>query len=331
MVKPPADVTSLARAVFDAEACALRDAAARLGPEFGRAVQAILAHRGKVVVCGVGKSGRVGEKLAATFSSTGTPSVFLHGAEAAHGDLGVCAAGDPVILISKSGSTPELLRLLPALREMKCVLIGIVGNDHSPLAREVDILLDASVRTEADPGNLVPTSSATVAMVLGDALAIALMLERRLTSSDFGRLHPGGLLGRSLQGVVRDVMHQLDAVAVVAPSDPLRSVIIASSRKPLGAACVLGESGELLGLITDGDVRRALEAHDDIRPLRAESVMCRRPVSILPDAGLREALRAMEDRPSQISVLPVVDETGKCLGLLRLHDLYRLELLDGAS
>src|SRR5579883_2784792 len=311
-----------ARSVLETEAQALHTASARLDTNLILAVEVILAHPGKVLVTGLGKSGYVGRKLTATLQSTGTPSVFLHPSEAAHGDLGVCQSADPVIMISKSGATAELLNLLDPLRHLGCRMIGILGNIASPLAAAMDVVLDASVQREADPQGFTPTASSVVALALGHALAVALMEARGFSAEDFSRLHGGGQLGRNLRMYVRDVMHRGAEVAWVAPDDPLKRVVIEMSRRPLGAACVISPDFALLGLITDGDVRRALEQHDDIRTLRAAGVMTRRPVTVSPDALVHDALRLMEDRPSQISVLPVV-EGERCEGLLRLHDLYR--------
>ncbi|MGE5488741.1 MAG: KpsF/GutQ family sugar-phosphate isomerase [bacterium] len=317
------DYVNTAREAMQAEAGAIAAAAARLGPELDRAVELLLG-RGKVVVSGVGKSGHVGRKIVATLASTGMPAVFLHPTEAMHGDIGVCAPEDPAIIISKSGATAELMRLVERLRAFHSPLIGILGNPCSPLARQMDVVLDASVRCEADPRNLAPTASAAVAMAIGDALAVALMEARRFTPEEFAAYHPAGQLGRNLSKRVRDAMHTAENAAIVRPGDALKNVVIAMTERPLGGACVVDENGALLGIITDGDLRRALRAHDDIRALCATDVMTPRPISIGPDASLHEALRLMEDRPSQISVLPVVDgETGRCLGLLRLHDIYR--------
>ena len=323
MQSSESDWLSTGRGAMEAEAEAISTAARRLDSQFTRAVEVIVGHSGKIVVTGIGKSGRVGQKIVSTFSSTGTPAVFLHPAEAVHGDLGVYAPEDPTIMISKSGTTVELLRLVRVLRDFRSPLIGILGNPSSPLASEVDILLDASVRAEADAHNLAPTSSAAVAMALGDALAVTVMRERRFTPEEFAMYHPAGQLGQNLALTVREAMHSRDQAAWAGPLDPVKQVVIAMTARPLGAACVIGEDGCLLGLVTDGDLRRALQAHDDIRPLKAADIMTATPVTIAPDARLHEALRLMEDRPSQISVLPVVDPaTRRCLGLLRLHDIY---------
>jgi len=315
-----------ARKAMETEAQAILTASGKLDQNLIRAVELILGHSGKLVVTGLGKSGHIARKIVATLQSTGTPAVFLHPTEAAHGDLGVCQAGDSVLMISKSGATAELLELLPPLREFNARFIGILGNPSSPLSREMEVVLDASVLREADPEGFMPTASSAAALALGDALAIALMQARGFTSQDvLLRFHTAGHLGRILRPLmpVRDVMHRGDEVAWVKPEDSLKHVVIAMSQRPLGAACVVSPAGLLTGLITDGDVRRALQDHDDIRTLRATDVMTPRPSTLSPDTLLHEALAFMEDRPSQISVVPVVDETGMCMGLLRLHDIYQ--------
>jgi arabinose-5-phosphate isomerase len=313
-----------ARRAMEIEAGAVAQAARRLDGNLSRAVELILGHPGKLVVTGLGKSGHVARKIVATLCSTGTPAVFLHAAEASHGDLGIYAPGDPTLMVSKSGNTNELRQLIPFLRGLPSARIGILGNPASPLAGDMDVVLDASVEREADPGNLAPTASATVALALGHALAIALMGARNFSPEEFGRYHPGGHLGRSLKLTVAQVLHGPGEVAWAHPDDSLKQVVIAMTHHPLGAACVVDAAGKLAGLITDGDLRRALQDHDDIRGLHACDVMTANPISIGPDAVLLDALRLMEDRPSQISVLPVVNPaTGACLGLLRLHDIYR--------
>jgi arabinose-5-phosphate isomerase len=320
------ECVQVARAALLAEAEAIQRAAERLNDSLVRTTELILAREGKVIVTGLGKSGLVAQKIAATLCSTGTPAVFLHAVDAAHGDLGVYSPGDPTLLVSKSGATAELVRLIPVLRQFQSPLIGILGNLISPLARQVDVVLDARVDREADPLDLVPTCSSAVSMAIGDALAAALMQARRLTAVDFARYHPAGQLGRNLWLRVADVMHVDADVAWVQPADPLRRVVIAMTQHALGAALVVGEDRGLLGIITDGDLRRALQSHEDIRPLRAIDVMTPHPITIPPTASLRDAIQVMEDRPSQISVLPVVDENHRCLGLLRIHDIYQSDL-----
>jgi len=313
-----------ARRVLLAEAQALEEASSRLNGEFDRAVDLLDAHQGKVLVTGIGKSGIVAQKIAATFCSLGQPAVFLHPVEALHGDLGLYSPGDPTVVLSRSGNTGELLRLVTQLRTLKSPVVGILGAPESALRALMDVVLDASVRAEADPHNLAPTASAVVALGLGDALAVGLMERRGFTPEDFARFHPSGQLGRNLKLSVCDVMHPVDRVAVAAAGDPLRKVVIEMTQRSLGAACVLDAEGRLVGLVTDGDVRRALQRHDDIRGVLARDVMTVRPVTTTPEATVHEALRIMEDRPSQIAVLPVVEAgTGRCSGLLRLHDLYQ--------
>jgi arabinose-5-phosphate isomerase len=308
---------------METEAQAILAASQRLGSNLTEAVDLILSRKGKLIVTGIGKSGHVGRKLAATFQSTGTPAVFLHASEAAHGDLGFAQAGDTAVFLSKSGSTRELLELVAPLRKTGLPLIGILGTPASPLGSEMDVVLDASIQREADPGGFTPTASSAVALALGHGLAVALMEARGFTKEDFLHLHVGGQLGRNLRLRVKEVMHEGTEVAWVAPDSSLKQVVIELSRHPLGAACVVSESRELVGLVTDGDVRRALETHDDIRALKAFEVMTKSPTTIGPGALIHDALSLMEDRPSQISVLPVVEpSTNQALGLIRLHDIY---------
>lgn len=319
---PKEEWLAAAREAIRIEARALAKAADRLDGELVRAVDLIVAHSGKVVVTGIGKSGHIARKIVATLCSTGTSAVFLHPAEAVHGDLGIYTMGDPTIFVSKNGSSRELLALAPLLRQFHSPLIGILGSGASPLATQVDVLLDASVEREADPNNLAPTASAITALALGHALAIALMRARNFTPEEFGRYHPGGQLGRNLTLSVRQAMHGRDEAAFVAPDTPLRQVIIAMTRHPLGGACVIEGESMLVGFITDGDLRRMLTNHEEIRELRAADAMTPKPVTIGPEASLGEALDRMERRKSQISVLPVVDDHGRALGILRIHDVY---------
>lgn len=313
-----------ARRVLLAEAQALQEACSRLNGEFDRAIDLLDVQQGKVLLTGIGKSGIVAQKIAATFCSLGQPAVFLHPVEALHGDLGLYSPGDPTVVLSRSGNTNELLRLVTQLRSLKSPVIGILGAPDSALGSLMDVVLDASVRAEADPHNLAPTASAVVALGLGDALAVGLMERRGFTPEDFARFHPSGQLGRNLRLTVSQVMHPIQNVAVAAAEDPLRKVVIEMTQRSLGAACVLDPEGRLIGIVTDGDVRRALRSHDDIRNVLARDVMTAQPATVSPNASAHEALRIMEDRPSQIAVLPVVDEaTGQCAGLVRLHDLYQ--------
>jgi arabinose-5-phosphate isomerase len=319
---PREEWLAVARSAIEIESASLARAAARLDGELIRAVELILAHPGKVVVTGIGKSGHVARKVVATLCSTGSAAVFLHPAEAVHGDLGIYTPGDPTVLISKNGSSAELQGLVPLLRQFRSPLIGILGNTASPLAAQMDVLLDASVEREADPNNLTPTASAVTALALGHALAIALMTARNFTPEEFSRFHPGGQLGRNLKLCVRAAMHGPEEAPFVPPGTSLKEVIIAMTRRPLGGACVVAEDGRLVGFLTDGDLRRALTTHDDIRGLCAGDIMTASPVTIEPDATLGQALELMERRRSQISVLPVVDAEGRAAGILRIHDIY---------
>jgi arabinose-5-phosphate isomerase len=322
------DLLEAAREAMELEAAAILSASRRLNSGLLAAAEEILRATGalgraKVVFTGIGKSGHIARKLAATLQSTGTPAVFLHASEAAHGDLGLCQPGDPVVMISKSGTTAELMRLVHHFRDLGSPLIGILGNPMSPLASEMDVTLDASVQREADVDGFTPTASAAVALAVGHALAVALMVARGFTADDFARLHAGGQLGRNLRVRVEEVMHAGPEVAWATPSDALKQVVIEMSVHPLGAACVVSPERNLLGIITDGDLRRALQNHDDIRTLTAADVMTKSPVTIEPGALVHDALSLMEDRPRQISVLPVVDADRRCLGLIRLHDIYQ--------
>lgn len=312
-----------AEAAMECEAAAIAAAAKRIDANFRRAVEIILAHKGKLMICGVGKSGLVGQKLAATLSSTGTPAVFMHAAEAVHGDLGIYEPGDPTILISKSGATIECLRVMPVLKSFNSPLIAILGNTDSPIARAADVAIDAGVPCEGDPLGIVPTSSSTLAMAMGDAIACALMCARGFTKDDFARLHPAGQLGRSLTHKVGDVMHPAAECAFIPPSATVREAVIAMTEKPLGAACVVAPDGALAGLITDGDIRRMLRRDVAIDAARAADIMTPSPVTVGPEAPLSDAARLMENRRSKLSVLPVVDGQGRAAGIIRLHDIYQ--------
>ena len=307
-----------------AEATAIQLAAERLDDAFEKALDVILESKSKLIVCGIGKSGRIGTKLVATLSSCGIPSVFLHAAEAIHGDLGVYQPGDPTIVLSKSGSTAEVLRLMPMFKKFDSPVIAIVGNMNSPIAAAADIVLDGSVESEADPLNLMPTSSSTVSLAIGDALAAALVQARKFTKEEFATYHPGGQLGRNLLLKVQDVMHPVDQVACARSEETLRDVVIRMTRFPLGGACIVDAANALVGIITDGDIRRLLSKEGDILSLKVGDCMTRSPVQTRSGTSLGDAVRLMEDRRSQISVLPVTEDNGnRLIGLLRLHDAYQ--------
>ena len=275
----------------------------------------------------MGKSCLIGQKIASTLCSIGNKAVFLHASEAVHGDLGIYAPGDPTIVISKSGASEEMVRLIPILKEFKSPLIGILGNMKSPLVDQMDVVLDASVEKEADPLGIVPTSSTTLTLGIGDAMAAVLMTHREFNHDDFAKLHPAGDLGRRLRLTVKNIMQPIKNVAVVNKDDRLRKVVIDMTEKPQGAALVIDSNSQLLGLVTEGDLRRCLVEEGDIDQMTVSDVMTTDPVAINMGALLKDALMLMEDRESQISVLPVVNGDGKsCAGLLRLHDIYQTNL-----
>lgn len=286
-----------------------------------KTVELLLNCESKVVVVGVGKSGIIANKIADTMTSTGTIAVFLHPTDALHGGLGVIARGDCVIALSNSGETDEIVALLPALKQRAVSIISIVGNLNSTLARQSDVALDASVDQEACPLNLAPTTSTTVALSIGDALAMTLMQAKGLTAEDFASNHPAGRLGKRLTLRVRDLMHESPNVA---PEATWLEVVSAISRHSLGAVNVADAENRLLGIVTDGDLRRTFEktAPAEITNLSAAQMMTARPVVARPEMLAYDALRLMEDRPRQIAVLPVVDAE-KCVGLVRLHDIVR--------
>ena len=317
----------IAASILKTEANELLQAADRVSESIVDAAKLIDNHNGKVMICGLGKSGLIAQKIAATFCSVGRKAVFLHAVDALHGDLGIFEAGDPTIVISKSGSTEEIVRLIPILKEFESPLIGIVGNMNSAIINDLDIVLDASVDNEADPLGIVPTSSTTLTLSIGDALAGVLMSVKGFNKNDFARFHPSGSLGKRLLLTVENIMQHISNVAVVNMTDKLRKVVIAMTEKPNGAAIVKCKN-DGFGLITDGDLRRCLAEGEDIDLLDAERIMTTDPVSISSNSSVDNALKLMEDRRSQISVLPVVsEENGECLGLIRLHDIYQTRLL----
>jgi len=318
-------------AVLRAEAEAVVGAAGNVSPDtICRAVELLAQCRCKVVVSGVGKSGIIGRKIAATLASTGTAAVFLHAGDATHGDLGILQPGDVGLLLSQSGETDELVALLPQFHVRHIPLIGLVGDLESTLGRSVEVALSCAVGREACPFNLAPTASTTVALALGDALAMATMSARGFTQDDFARNHPSGRLGKRLTVRVRDLMHGGSRNPIVEPTAPWSEVIGALCRRCLGAVNVVNPGGGLGGLVTDGDVRRTVQRihPTELVDLTAAQMMTPNPTTVGPDLLAYEALRMMEDRPSQISVLPVVEpENGTCLGLLRLHDILQRGLV----
>ena len=318
---------SVAKNVLIGEGEQLINAADRISEKMEIACDIITNHNGKIVISGMGKSGLIAQKIAATLCSIGNEAVFLHPAEAVHGDLGIYAPGDPTILISKSGATDEIVRLIPILKEFNSPLIGILGNMNSILSNEMDLVLDASVSKEVDPLAIVPTSSTTLTLAIGDALAAVLMANKNFKREDFAKLQPAGDLGRRLKLKVKDVMQPIDKVAVVDSNDDLRNTVIKMTEKPQGAALVLNDEKILMGIITEGDLRRSLANEIDIDNCKANELMSANPIAIKVDSSLSEVISLMENRESQISVLPVVDQSNICLGLIRIHDIYQTQLL----
>ena len=318
-------INGLAQSILESESAQLRKVAKQIDKDVIKASNLIAKHDGKVVVCGLGKSGLIAQKIVATLCSTGTTSVFMHASDALHGDLGIYNPGDPTILISKSGNTEELIRLIPILREFDSPLIGIVSNMDSFIAKNVDIVLNGTIDREVDPLGIVPTASSLVAMAIGDALASVLMVKRGFKEKDFAKYHPGGQLGKQLGLTVKDVMHPIKEVAILKENSSLSDVAILMTKKPLGAALLLGKNKTLEGIITEGDIRKAIASNkkngDSIN-----SFINKSPVKVSSSMAIHDAMKLMEDRQSQISVLPVVDNK-KCVGLLRLHDLYQTKLL----
>ncbi len=314
-----------ARRVLRIEAQALQDILARLDASFERAVDMLLACKGRVVVTGMGKSGLVGRKISATLSSTGTPSFFLHPAEALHGDLGMLARGDSLLAITYGGETQEILNLLEALKRLEIPIVTLTGNPKSTLAEASDIMLDVSVKEEACSLNLAPTASTTVAMAVGDALAVSLLERRGFQPDDFAALHPAGRLGKKLLRV-EHLMHSGEALPRVSPETPMPAAFHEMSAKKLGMTTVLTADGKLAGILTDGDLRRLMEKHGGATlSMTSGDCMVRLPQTIGAHVLASEALNIMEKK--KITSIVVVDDAQKVLGVVHLHDLWTLELI----
>ena len=325
-LNPPFDdarVLRLACETFDIEAQALLGLKARLGASFARVVQAILGCRGRVVVMGMGKSGHVGRKIAATLASTGTPAMFVHPAEASHGDLGMVTPGDIVLAISNSGESDELAAIVPAIKRLGITLVAMTGRAESNLARHADFVLSCAVDQEACPLNLAPTASTTAQMALGDALAVALLDARGFREEDFARSHPGGSLGRKLLIHVRDLMRSGDALPRVGPDTTFTDMLREMTSKGLGFTAVT--DGRVLGIFTDGDLRRLIERDTDLRPLRAGDVMHGAPKLVRDDALAVVAAEVMEQH--RITSVLVVDASGTLVGALNSNDLMRAKVI----
>ncbi|MFZ2509253.1 MAG: KpsF/GutQ family sugar-phosphate isomerase [Steroidobacteraceae bacterium] len=320
----PADTAAfveMGRQALRIEAQAVAALVGRLGDEFAAACRIFLGCAGRVVVSGMGKSGHVGGKIAATFASTGTPSFFLHPAEASHGDLGMLTKGDTVLAISNSGETTELLTILPLIKRMGAPLVAMTGSASSTLAREADVHLDVSVPAEACPLNLAPTASTTATLAMGDAIAVALLGHRGFTEADFARSHPGGALGRRLLLRVADVMRRGSSLPMVRPETPLSEGLLEMSRKGLGMTAVVDSRQHVVGIFTDGDLRRALDRELDLRRSRMADVMTAGCRSIGPQELAAEAVLMMERHA--INGLLVLDQDGALIGALNVHDLLR--------
>ena len=319
------EINGLSQSIFESYSSQLLQVSKNIDQDIQSAAELIINNSGKVVVCGLGKSGLIGQKIVATLCSTGTRSVYMHAAEAIHGDLGIYNPGDPTILISKSGNTEELVRLVPILKEFQSPLIAIVGNMDSFIAKNSDIVLNGTVEKEIDPLGVVPTTSSLVALAIGDALASVLMVQRGFDKKDFVRNHPGGELGKQLALKVESVMHPLNDVAQIDENDSISSCASKMTNKPLGAALHL-DNDILKGIVTEGDLRKSIASTSDLSNSILDFIN-NNPISINPSISILDAMKVMEDRHSQISCLPVIDSDGKCLGLVTLHDLYQTKLV----
>jgi len=314
-----------ARRVLRIEAQAIQDVLARLDSTFDRAVDLFFACKGRVVVAGMGKSGIVGKKISATLSSTGTPSFFLHPAEALHGDLGMIARGDVMLAVSYGGETREIAALLDALKRLEIPLVALTGNSKSTIAQASEVVLDASVNEEACSLNLAPTASTTVAMAIGDALAVSLLERRDFRHDDFAALHPAGSLGKRLLRVDK-VMHAGDALPKISPLTPMPQAFHEMSAKKLGMTTIVNADGTLAGILTDGDLRRLMEKHGGATlSMTAAQCLNPNPQTVKPSILASEALTLMEKR--RITSVVVVDDSGRVLGVVHLHDLWGLQLV----
>ncbi len=324
---PSPKALELARQVLRIEAQAVAALEKRIDGDFLAALELILNCHGRVIVSGIGKSGHIARKIAATFASTGTPAYFVHPAEASHGDLGMITRDDVLIALSNSGESAELLMIVPILRRQGAKVLAITGNAASSLAREADVHLDAAVAQEACPLNLAPTASTTAALALGDALAVALLDARGFGPEDFARSHPGGSLGRRLLTHVRDVMRQGKALPCVAPEASIAEAILEISRGGIGMTVVAddGDGGRILGIFTDGDLRRTFEKGLEALSGDISTVMTRNPRTIGPEKLAAEAVELMERY--KITQLPVADEAGRLIGALNMHDLFQAKVL----
>ena len=318
------DILAEARDVLQQEAKGIEKLIPTLDQNFVNAVHMIMESKGRTIVTGMGKSGHIARKVSATLSSTGTPSIFLHPAEGIHGDLGMVTGDDVILAFSNSGETVDILNILPSLKRIGAQLIAGVGNHNSTLAKNSDVILDASVEKEACPLGLAPTTSTTVALALGDALAIVLLSCHHFTKNQFAIYHPGGALGRKLLMTVENVMHKGNDNPVISEDSIVQDALFMMTEKGLGAVSVVDEEGRLVGLVTDGDVRRGLETGSNFLQWPVDAMMTKNPRQITSDKLAAEALHIMEkNQPRPITVLPVVDGDGKAVGMVHLTDLLR--------
>lgn len=316
------NILDIAKRVLRIEAQAVSALTERLNSDFCKAVEIIYQSKGRVVVTGMGKSGLVGKKIAATLSSTGTPAFFMHPAEASHGDLGMVTSDDVIIAISNSGETAELINLIPFLKRFNVSLISFAGNPESTLSRSADVAIDVSVKEEACPMGIVPTASTTATLAMGDALAVALLIKRGFKEEDFAFFHPGGSLGKRLFIKVKDLMHTGDALPIVSPDMPMMKATVEISSKRLGVTIVADSDRKILGIITDGDLRRGIEKWGKaFFDMRAEDVMTRNPKTIYGEELAQKALSIMERH--SITSLVVPDSDGKAIGIIHLHDILK--------
>ncbi|MEN6295333.1 MAG: KpsF/GutQ family sugar-phosphate isomerase [Chloroherpetonaceae bacterium] len=306
--------------IFDIEIASLMLAKSKIGSNY-RLASELIAHSNKVILSGIGKSGLIAKKIAATLSSYSISAVFLHPVEALHGDIGIIQQNDVVILVSKSGGTDEIVRLVPFIKSRNAKIISIITNPKSFLGANSDVVLEATIEREACPFGIAPTSSTTVALVIGDAIAISAAEISNITLQDFSKTHPLGTIGKTLTLQVKDVMHSNNSVPIIDETAFFKDAIIEISNKKLGCVLVVNALGYLVGIITDGDVRRTLQKFEEIKNIRVSDIMNHNPITIKQDIYLDVALSIMENRESQINVLPVVDESNKPIGVLRLHDI----------
>ncbi|MCL4456591.1 MAG: KpsF/GutQ family sugar-phosphate isomerase [Nitrospirae bacterium] len=316
------NIIDIAKRVLKIEADAVAALAGKLNSDFEKAVEIIFNSKGRVVVTGMGKSGLVGKKIAATLASTGTPAFFLHPAEASHGDLGMVTSDDVIIAISNSGETEELIGLIPFLKRFNVGLISMAGNPDSTLSKAADVTLDISVKEEACPMGVVPTASTTATMAMGDALAVVLLTKRGFKEEDFASFHPGGSLGKKLFITVKDLMHTGAALPIVSPEAPMIKATVEISSKRLGVAVVAGKDNKILGIITDGDLRRGIEKWGkDFFDMKTGEVMSKNPKTISEDSLAVKALSVMEQY--SITSIVVPDNEGRAKGIIHLHDILK--------